>query len=97
MKKKGTSGGNTITGLNFERDKDILSNIAKLKGYSVKGNIIFYNGKEVARSYGKYGLYKYLQSVRVEWPKIQFAVRFGIWIKSWRNRTIGRGDFCIKK
>lgn len=70
MKKKGTGGGNTITGLNFERGKDILSILAKTKGYSVKGNVIFYDGKEVARSYRKYGLYKYLELEGVDWRKI---------------------------
>lgn len=70
MKKKGTGGGNTITGLNFERGKDILSILAQTKGYSVKGNIIFYNGKEVARSYRKYSLYNYLESQGVDWRKI---------------------------
>lgn len=70
MKKKGTGGGNTITGLNFERGKDILSILSKAKNYSVKGNIIYYNSKEVARSYRKYGLYKYLESRGVDWRKI---------------------------
>lgn len=70
MKKKGTGGGNTITGLNFERGKDILSILAKTKEYSVKGNVIFYDGKEVARSYRKYGLYKYLELEGVDWRKI---------------------------
>jgi hypothetical protein len=70
MKKKGFGGGNTITGLNFEKGKDVLSILSKTKGYSVKGNIIFYNGKEVARSYRKYGLYKYLESRHVDYKKI---------------------------
>ena len=60
MKKEGFGGGNTITGLNFERGRDILSVLNKTKDYSVKGNIIFYLSKEVARSYRKYDLYKYL-------------------------------------
>jgi len=70
MKKKGFGGGNTITGLNFEKGQDMLSILSKTKGYSVKGNIIFYNGKEVARSYRKYGLYKYLESRCVDYKKI---------------------------
>jgi len=48
----------------------MLSILSKTKGYSVKGNIIFYNGKEVARSYRKYGLYKYLESRCVDYKKI---------------------------
>lgn len=70
MKKKGFGGGNTITGLKFERGKDILSILDKAKGYSVEGNIIFYLGKEVARSYRKYGLYKYLESQGIDYRKI---------------------------
>ncbi len=70
MKKKGVGGGNTITGLKFERGRDILSILSNAKGYSVKGNVIFYLGEEVARSYRKYGLYKYLESQGVDYKKI---------------------------
>jgi len=70
MKKKGFGGGNTITGLKFERGRDILSILSNVKGYSVKGNIIFYLGKEVARSYRKYALYKFLESQGVDYKKI---------------------------
>jgi len=70
MKKKGIGGGNTITGLNFERGKDILTILSKTRGYSVKGNVIFYNGKMVARSYRKYDLYKFLESQGVDYRKI---------------------------
>ena len=34
MIKKGKGGGNTITGLNFEKEKDILSILKKAKNYS---------------------------------------------------------------
>ena len=70
MIEKGKGGGNTITGLNFERKKDILSVLKKAKGYSVDGNVVYYNNKEVARSYRKNGLYKYLESRGVVWKKI---------------------------
>ena len=70
MKKKGFGGGNTIIGLKFERGKDILSILSNAKGYSVKGNVIYYLGKEVARSYRKYGLYKFLESQGVDYKKI---------------------------
>jgi len=63
-------GGNTITGLKFERGRDILSILNNTKGYSVKGNIIYYLKKEVARSYRKYGLYKYLGSQNIDYEKI---------------------------
>ncbi len=70
MKKKGIGGGNTITGLKFERGRDILSILSNAKGYTVRGNIVFYLGKEVARSYRKYGLYKFLESQGIEYKKI---------------------------
>jgi hypothetical protein len=70
MKKKGFGGGNTITGLKFERGKNILSILSNTKGYSVKGNVIYYLGKEVARSYRKNGLYKFLESQGVDYKKI---------------------------
>lgn len=67
MIKGGVGGGSTATGLNFERERDVLSILSKTKGYSVKGNIILYDGKEVARSYQKHGLYKYLESRGVDY------------------------------
>ncbi len=69
MINKGRGGGNTITGLNFERGRDIVSFVKKLGGYSVKGNIIYFKNKEVARSYKKYGLYIYLKSQGVDYKK----------------------------
>ncbi|MEK7203274.1 MAG: hypothetical protein AAB653_03085 [Patescibacteria group bacterium] len=70
MINKGKGGGNTITGLNFERGHDITSLVKKLKGYSVKNNIIYFNNKEVARSYKKYGLYFYLKSQGVDYTTL---------------------------
>ncbi len=70
MIKKGKGGGSTITGLNFEKRADMLSILKSAKGYSVKGSTIFYDGKEVAISYRKHGLYKYLESKGVDYSKI---------------------------
>src|SRR3989338_4705597 len=70
MIKGGTGGGNTLTGLNFESERDVLTLLSKTKGYSVKGNVIFFGEKEVARSYKKHGLYKYLESRGVDYKKI---------------------------
>lgn len=69
MKSKGIGGGNTITGLNFEKRRDILTVLKKTKDYNVKGNVIFYQGVEVAQSYRKQNLYKFLDSKKVEWKK----------------------------
>lgn len=67
MKKGGVGGGNTLTGLNFERERDFLSVLDKSKGYSIKDNIIYFKNKEVARNYRKNSLYKYLESRGVDY------------------------------
>lgn len=70
MKKGGKGGGNTITGLNFEGEKDVITLLRSSSGYSVKGNIIFYNNKEVARSYKKHSLYRFLKEQKVDYKRI---------------------------
>ncbi len=70
MKEKGKGGGNTITGLNFEKEKDVLSLLKSKRGYKIKGNAVYYNGEEVARSYKKNALYKFLELKRVDYRKI---------------------------
>ena len=70
MINKGKGGGNTITGLNFERESDILELLKKQKGYEIKGNVIFYMKKEIARSFKKTGLYKFLESKKIDYKKI---------------------------
>lgn len=69
MIDKGKGGGSTITGLNFEKEGDILELLKKQEGYEVKGNHIFYEGKEVAQSYRKNALYKYLESQKIDYKK----------------------------
>jgi len=69
MIKQGKGGGNTITGLNFEKGRDIGSIVISLPGYSVEENVIFYQGKEIARSYKKHTLYKFLASEGVDYKK----------------------------
>jgi hypothetical protein len=69
MIKKGKGGGNTITGLNFEKGRDICSVVTILPGYSVVGNIIYYHKKEIARSYKKNTLYKFLESQGIDYLK----------------------------
>lgn len=70
MIKGGVGGGNTKTGLNFEKRRDILRLLKRLTGYSVKGNIIFYKDEEIARSYRKNGLYKYLEHRKIDYKQI---------------------------
>ena len=71
MIEKGKGGANTQTGLKFEKKIDILTLLSKTKGYTIQhGNTILFNGKEVAKSYRKNGLYKYLESQKVDYKKI---------------------------
>ena len=70
MIEKGKGGGNTITGLNFEKETDIVELLKKQKDYKIKGNVIYYKDAEVARSIRKHYLYKYLGSVGVDYKKI---------------------------
>ncbi len=67
MKKGGKGGANTKTGLVFEGKIDFLTFIAKQKDYTVDGHIIFYDGEEVAKSFKKYGLYKYLEEQGIDY------------------------------
>lgn len=69
MKKGGIGGANTKTGLNFEGKVDLLTFLKKQKGYSVKGNDIFYNGEKVAMSFKKYELYRYLEKQGIDYKK----------------------------
>ena len=57
MKTGGSGGGNTRTGLNFENERDLLTVLAHAPGYTVVSSIIYYQGREVARSYRKHALY----------------------------------------
>lgn len=66
----GKGGGNTLTGLNFEKEKDILALLKKAKGYKIKGHTIFFKNKEIAYSFRKNGLYKYLGTRGIDYKKI---------------------------
>lgn len=57
MKKGGVGGGKTITGLHFEHKVNLITKIADIPGYEVKGNAIYFEGKLLAYSYPKYDLY----------------------------------------
>ena len=70
MIKGGKKGGSTITGLSFEKSRDINTLLRKTPGYEIKNNNqIFYKGKEVARSYKKHGLYIFLEKEGVDYKK----------------------------
>ncbi|MFQ3675301.1 MAG: hypothetical protein SNJ64_02005 [Endomicrobiia bacterium] len=67
MKKGGTGGENTKSGLLFEKRVDVLSLIRNQKDYAVKGNVIYFKNEEVALSFKKHGLYKYLESKKINY------------------------------
>lgn len=69
MIENGIGGGSTITGLNFEKECDILELLKKQKGYSIAGSSVFYEGKEVAQSYRKNSLYGFLESKGVDYKR----------------------------
>ena len=69
MKKGGTGGGNTKTGLIYEGKVDLATFIATQRNYTVKGNEVLYNGECVAHIFKKYGFYKYLETKGVDWRK----------------------------
>src|SRR3989338_10371604 len=70
MKKGGFGGANTKTGLYFEGKVDFLTFIRSQKNYAVKGMKIFYEGREVALSFKKQGLYKYLAEKGIDYKKL---------------------------
>lgn len=69
MKKGGVGGGNTKTGLNFEGKVDFLTFIESQNGYSVEGNSVLYKSEEVALSFKKHGLYKYLKEKGIDYSE----------------------------
>jgi len=70
---RGGKGGSktTLHGLHFEKRTDFATVIAKLPGYSVVGDSIQFNGKDVAQLYKKHKLYsKLLASMGVDYSKL---------------------------
>jgi hypothetical protein len=69
MIKGGVGGANTNkTGLKFEKDTDLKKLFESLKGYSVKGEEIHFDGLKVAEMYAKNKLYKDLLSKHnIDW------------------------------
>lgn len=76
MKEGGIGGGNTLTGLNFERNVDFQALIAAKPGYEVKpisgkaGKGIFFEDQLIARCFRKHDFYKFLDEQRVNWHPI---------------------------
>ncbi len=82
MIKGGIGGSNTQSGIHFEGKVDIVSYLNnEVKGYKCipkplnsknkpMGYDIYYNGKKVAESFKKHELYRYLETVGINWRNI---------------------------
>lgn len=73
MKERGFGGGNTLTGLNFERQVDLHQLLAAKPGYEVRpapgraGKEVYFRGELVARCFRKNEFYEYLDEHGVDW------------------------------
>ena len=71
MKKKGTGGGHTVTGLRFESRVAMKNLLASLPGYKLVDDEIYFNNKKIAEFYGKHKLYKnLLEPHSIDYSKI---------------------------
>ncbi len=70
MKEGGIGGNSTSTGLRFERKTDLSEALAACSGYSILGNIVYYNEKQVAEICKGHSLYKFLEKRGVDWKNI---------------------------
>ena len=69
MRKGGTGGSNTLTGLLYEAKVDLKEFLNAQKGYKVQGTYVYYREKLVARIFKKYALYKYLAVNGIDWKR----------------------------
>lgn len=69
MKKGGTGGSNTLTGLRYEAKIDLGAFLNSQEGYWVDGTKVFYNEELVARLFKKHALYKFLAENNIDWKK----------------------------
>lgn len=70
MIKGGTGGGNTKTGLFFEGKTDLATFLNLQKGYEVIDGNVYFKGKLAGRIFKKYGLYKFLEELNIDWKAI---------------------------
>lgn len=71
MKKDGVGGARTLTGLLFEGRTDFVTWLDDIEGYEVEltdiGHNVLYENKLVAKTFKKYDLYKFLETLGVSW------------------------------
>ncbi|MBE7414198.1 MAG: hypothetical protein HS130_02765 [Deltaproteobacteria bacterium] len=76
MKIGGSGGGNTITGLNFEKKVDFQDLLKAVPGYALKkishkaGLGVFFEDTLVARCFRKQDFYKFLEEENINWQQM---------------------------
>ena len=71
MKKGGTGGGRTVTGLRFESRVTLEKVITAIPNYKVSNDVVYFKDKKVAEFYPKNKLYKnLLQPHNIDYSKI---------------------------
>jgi len=76
MKKGGTGGSKTLTGLKFEKKVDLYKILSQLPGYKVSkfdsraGVDVYFKNKLVARCFRKHEFYRFLEENNIDWKKI---------------------------
>ena len=70
MNYRGKGGGNTRTGLIFEGKTDLATFLNSQNDYEVKENNVFYKGELVGRIFKKYGFYKFLEELEIDWKQL---------------------------
>lgn len=76
MKTGGLGGGNTRTGLYFERKVDFNELLRSIPGYELKkilhksGLGVFFEKKLVARCFRKFDFYRFLDEEHIDWKQI---------------------------
>lgn len=63
----GKGGGNTKTGLVFEGTTDLSDFLNSQNGYKVEDGNVYFNDELVGRIFKKYGFYKFLDELKIEW------------------------------
>ena len=70
MKKGGTGGSNTKTGLDFEEKTNLEDLLKKIEGIKIFEENVYYNHKKIAEIYQKYKLYNILcKKLNINWKK----------------------------
>jgi hypothetical protein len=79
MKESGIGGGNTVTGLHFEKKVDFQTLLLRISGYRIEefdkkskraGIDVYFNEVLVARFFRKHAFYKYLKENKIDWKEL---------------------------